>query len=78
MTNGKQSDEVTVGTRDLHPGARVEVRTRFDGSWARGFELAEPSDGGWHVRRLSDGSVLPRAFPGEAVRRERRRETWWV
>jgi hypothetical protein len=56
---------------DLRPGTRVEVRTRFDGSWAPGFELAGPhADDGWNVRRLSDGSVLPRRFPNEAVRRE--------
>jgi hypothetical protein len=49
---------------NLHPGTRVEVRNRFDGSWAPGFELAEPNDDrGWHVRRLSDGSVLPSPFP---------------
>jgi hypothetical protein len=58
--------------RDLVSGTRVEVRSRFDGSWAAGFELAEPSDGrGWHVRRLSDGSVLPTPFPHEEVRPER-------
>jgi hypothetical protein len=56
---------------DLAPGTRVEVRCRFDGSWATGFELAEPIDGhAWHVRRLSDGSVLPSPFPHDEVRRE--------
>ena len=59
---------------DLVSGTRVEVRNRFDGSWAAGFELAEPIDGrGWHVRRLSDGSVLPSPFPHEEVRPERTR-----
>jgi hypothetical protein len=61
---------------DLVPGTRVEVRCRFDGSWATGFELAERIDGdgrGWHVRRLSDGSVLPSPFPHEEVRPERTR-----
>ena len=57
---------------DLVSGTRVEVRNRFDGSWAAGFELAEPIDGrSWHVRRLSDGSVLPSPFPHEEVRPER-------
>ena len=27
--------------RGLPPGARVEVRNRFDGSWSTGFEVAE-------------------------------------
>jgi hypothetical protein len=59
---------------DLAAGTRVEVRNRFDGSWAAGFELAEPiDDHGWHVRRLSDGSVLPSPFPHEEVRAERGR-----
>jgi hypothetical protein len=65
---------VTTSERygDLVPGTRVEVRCRFDGSWATGFELAEPIDGrAWHVRRVSDGSVLPSPFPHEEVRRER-------
>ena len=65
---------VTMSERygDLVPGTRVEVRCRFDGSWATGFELAEPIDGhGWHIRRLSDGSVLPSPFPHEEVRPER-------
>lgn len=63
---------------DLRPGSRVEVRNRFDGAWAPGFELAGPlEDGGWHVRRLSDGSVLPRTFPREAVRAEGRARPPW-
>lgn len=67
------------GVSELHPGTRVEVRNRFDGSWAPGFELAElVDDQVWQVRRLSDGIVLPRPFPHEEVRRERRRQTWWI
>jgi hypothetical protein len=58
---------------DLHasglvPGARVEVRNRFDGSWAAGFEIAGPAADGWEIRRLLDGSVLPSVFPPQAVR----------
>lgn len=79
MTSKPPRDQVPPMAGDLHPGTRVEVRNRFDGSWATGFELAEPiEDDGWHVRRLSDGSVLPRPFPNEAVRRERTRQTWWI
>jgi hypothetical protein len=72
--------------RVLRPGARVEVRNRFDRSWTRGFEVAEsaaPADEGgaaptYRVRRLSDGVVLNAEFPADEVRRERRRETWWI
>ena len=69
MTIDPRRDPAPSG--DLRPGTRVEVRNRFDGSWAAGFELADaPSDeGGWHVRRLSDGSVLPATFSRDAVRR---------
>lgn len=52
----------------LGPGARVEVRTRFDGSWTSGFEIVGAVDGAWHIRRLSDGSVLPGTFPRDEVR----------
>ena len=63
----------------LEPGARVEVRRRFDQSWARGFEVAEVVDDGYRVRRLSDGSVLPVVFHDGEVRVEhaRRRGQWW-
>ena len=52
----------------LEPGARVEVRNRFDGSWAAGFEIAESTRDGCQVRRLTDGSVLPRVFLPHEVR----------
>jgi hypothetical protein len=53
----------------LGPGARVEVRSRFDGSWVDGFEMAEATPEGCHVRRLADGNVLPLVFPHDEVRR---------
>jgi hypothetical protein len=62
------------------PGTRVEVRTRFDDSWGRGFEIAEVvSDGApkYRLRRRSDGSVLPALFSDEDVREERRRASMW-
>jgi hypothetical protein len=62
----------------LSPGTRVEVRNAYDGRWSKGFEVSETCDEGYHLRRLSDGSVLPRAFPDDAVRRERRGNMWWV
>lgn len=62
----------------LPPGTKVEVRNGFDGRWSRGFEVSETDDDGYQVRRMSDGSVLPRTFPDDAVRRERRNNSWWV
>ncbi len=60
-------------------GDRVEVRRRFDEEWVSGFEVAEAVDGGYTVRRRSDGEVLPAVFPADAVRAERRRRRamWW-
>jgi hypothetical protein len=62
----------------LRPGTAVEVRSRFDGSWAPGFEVADVDAAGYIIRRHSDGSLLPVPLPLDDVRRERRRETWWV
>jgi hypothetical protein len=61
----------------------VEVRSRFDQAWARGFEVAEQVPGlaepSYRVRRRSDGSVLPVLFGGDEVREERRRnDMWWI
>ena len=68
-----------VDVPTMRPGTRVEVRSSFDGSWVNGFEVVrKDEDGQLHLRRLSDGEVLPRAFPPDTVRRERKRETWWV
>ncbi|HZQ26297.1 MAG TPA: hypothetical protein VFA94_01250 [Acidimicrobiales bacterium] len=61
----------------LKPGTRVEVRSRFDGRWAHGFEVAEVVDRGYRLRRLSDGSILPAEFGGEDVRKEHKRQGFW-
>jgi len=70
----------------VNPGTRIEVRSRFDQRWARGFELAEIVEGEDEgearnrVRRRSDGSVLPALFIDNDVREEKRRSSsmWWV
>lgn len=63
----------------LPPGTRVEVRNRFDGSWGQGFVVVRLDDeGSYHLSRVSDGAELPLAFDPADVRRERRRQTWWV
>lgn len=62
----------------LKPGTRVEVRGRFDGTWSRGFEVAEVLPDGYRLKRLSDGTVLPVEFDVDDVRKEKRRQgMWW-
>lgn len=61
---------------NLSPGTKVEVRTGFDRSWARGFEVLAAGDDGYRLRRLSDGTELPVAFAVTDVRREQ--SMWWV
>ena len=63
----------------LEPGTRVEVRSRFDGSWTRGFEVASCDDRGYMLMRMSDRAVLNALFAGDDIRPERRRNNlWWV
>jgi len=63
-------------------GTRVEVRSRFEAAWSRGFEVAELVDEEpecrYRVRRRSDGSILPVLFDEKDLREERRRGTWWM
>ena len=61
----------------------MEVRSRFDQAWARGFEVAEQvaadEELRYRVRRRSDGSVLPALFADHEVREERRKnDMWWM
>ena len=63
----------------MRPGTRVEVRSRFEAAWSRGFEVAERVDESrYKLRRRSDGSILPVLFEEDDLREERRRGTWWV
>ncbi len=72
------ADEVeALGPHLLEPGTRVNVRNRFEGSWSRGFEVIEATEGGYRIRRLSDGSELPGLFAEDDVRHERRRQEFW-
>jgi len=61
----------------IAPGTKVDVRNRYQGTWVRGFEVAEVADSGYRIRRLSDGSVLGELFSRDDVRRERRRQGFW-
>jgi hypothetical protein len=66
----------------VRPGTRVEVRSRFEAAWTRGFEVVERveevPEPRYKLRRRSDGSVLPVLFEADDLREERRRGTWWV
>lgn len=57
-------------------GTRVEVRSRFDHTWKRGFEIDTVVAGGYLLRRLSDGATLPACFSEEDLRVERRSAAW--
>lgn len=75
-------DGMVVTIRPVRPGTRVEVRSRFDGHWAHGFEVCdavdEAGDVSYRLRRRSDGSVLPVLFSHEDVREDKRRSMWWI
>jgi hypothetical protein len=66
----------------VRPGTRVEVRSRFEAVWSRGFEVAEQVHEGaasrYKLRRRSDDSILPVLFDEADLREERRRGTWWI
>jgi len=70
--------------KEMRPGTRVEVRSRFESKWSRGFEVADlvedagPGEAMYKVRRRSDGSILPVNFPATDLREENRRSTWWI
>ena len=63
--------EIELGVRAGLDGA-VEVRSRYDGTWVPGFEIAEvlhlDDDPLVRLRRSCDGVVLPRLFGPEEVR----------
>ena len=48
------------------------MRNHYDGTWVGGFEVPEASGaGGYRLRRVSDGRVLPGEFPHhEVIRRD--------
>lgn len=71
------STDAPVTAELLAVGTLVEVRSRFDQHWARGFEVASHRGAEYELRRLSDGELLPVDFCSEAVRKERKKSTWW-
>jgi hypothetical protein len=69
-----------TATTDPDPipvGTRVEVRSRFIGTWSRGFEIADHRQSSYRIKRLSDGSVMPDDFDPSDVRPERKRHDFW-
>ena len=53
----------TLGS--VRVGDRLEVMTERTGAWLGGFEVASTSAFGCHVRRMSDGEVLPARLGAE-------------
>ncbi len=74
--DGGEALEAQARSR-LVPGSKVDVRNRFQGTWVRGFEVAEVTSQGFRIRRLSDGTTLPDLFSRDDVRRERTRQGFW-
>jgi hypothetical protein len=56
----------------LPAGTSVAVFSRFSGSWISGFEIATGRDDGYQLLRHSDQTVLPKTFPIDDLRAERR------
>ena len=55
----------------------VDVRSQYLGGWSHGFEVAEQVAGGYLIRRLSDGSILPDVLGRDEVRSDgRERDVW--
>ena len=52
----------------LPVGTRVEVRTRFLGSWSNEFTVAQATSDGYWLRRESDQYLLPTPFVTASVR----------
>jgi hypothetical protein len=75
-TGGGEPADPGVRSR-LTPGTKVDVRNRYQGTWVRGFEVAESTAEGYRIRRLSDGSILGDLFSRDDVRRERKRQGFW-
>lgn len=53
----------------LPVGTRVQVRTRYHGSWSNGFEVDHTTSDGYWLRRESDRVLLPLPFVADEIRR---------
>ena len=72
------ADDGQHAAEPLRPGARVEVRNAFDGSWSRGFTVLSVDGDRVRLLRRSDRTELPATFGTDEVRVEHRRSMWWV
>ena len=43
----------------VNVGDKVELHSRFADTWSSGFEIAGLVPGGYSVRRICDGQLLP-------------------
>lgn len=66
----RMSKAAMLQTHALRPGTPVEVRSSFDRRWTRGFRVESVDGGGYRLRRLSDGSVLPTVFSFDVIRED--------
>jgi hypothetical protein len=76
VSTGGRATEPNVRS-PLAPGTQIDVRNRYQGTWTRGFEVAEITPDGYRIRRLSDGSILSELFSRDDVRRQRSRQGFW-
>jgi hypothetical protein len=60
---------MTTDLWELTAGVEIEVRTRFTATWAPNFEVVRVVGDRVHIRRRSDGVVLPVAVRLDDVRR---------
>ena len=74
--NGAMSENALLSFEALRPGTAVEVHSTFDRSWKRGFQVESVHGGGYRLRRVSDGSVLPTVFAYNVVRPEVTSDSW--
>jgi len=75
---GEHSDKpegaVSNGPAGDLVGATVDVRSRFEGTWCSGFQVAEVLTNldrvlSYRVKRVSDGQTLPGTFSADEVER---------
>jgi len=62
----------------LAPGTPVDVRSRYVGEWATGFEVQFRVDEGYIIRRLSDGSLLPSVLASDDLSLHNTSKQPWV
>jgi hypothetical protein len=68
MSSQEPIESGVTPDNSLPPGAPVEVRNRFVGSWSAGFAVDHAEADGYVIRRVSDGQSLPATFRPDEVR----------